>query len=282
MQTIKQDWLNEALAASGYWVSGHPSFAARLGISGSVTVRFVKLKECVLYFLAIQPSQPDYQAEYLAAFEAGKLRWLRELFAPLVQVFYTEQSSEFDLFFPDKKSFRKVGFTDLAGLVTKYHAGFGENTGTGKAINQSINDTFQAWTRAHLNAYSIVNDLDAFSSGAGRPVFVELKRVKQPLDGWLPDDKGWLPYLDDVANFNAQNLIARQREGVAITLAYQTTNEDQIAYHGHISPSKREFISGRFKLIHPAEIALDLLAVDLRHEPPYHSTRWHKKPTYLS
>ena len=275
MLTRKEDWLNDFLAENGAYVSGHPSFAHQLGISGAVTVRFVKLNECVLYFLAIQPIQPDYQAEYLAAFEDGKLNWLRELFFPLIQVFYTEEGSEFDLFFPDKKCFRKFSFAGLTNLAIKYHAGFGQNVGVGKKINRSINDTFQLWTRTHLNAYCIVNDLDAFSTSQSPFVFIELKRVVQSLDGWLP-------YLDDVSNFNAQNLIAQQRAGIAITLAYQADNENQIAYHAHISPNKREFIDGQFKLISPTEIARDLLAVDLQHAPRYRSTRWHQKPSYLS
>jgi hypothetical protein len=95
--TVRPDWLNDLLAANDAYVSGHPSFAERLGISGTVTLRFLRLKECILYFLAIEPNRTNYQAEYLAAFDAGHLSELRQKFTPLVQVFYTEGSGEFTL-----------------------------------------------------------------------------------------------------------------------------------------------------------------------------------------
>lgn len=274
MLTVKPDWLNDLLAANGAYVSGHPSFARRLEISGAVTLRFLRLKECLLYFLAIEPSRPDYQEEFLAAFDAGRLRELRQQFTPLVQVFYTEGSGEFTLFYPAERTFRAVDFRQMTRLVAGHHDGFRQDAGSGKAINKSINDTFQAWTRECLSQYATANDLDAFTLAGPVPVFVELKRVVQPLADWRP-------YLDDTANFNSLNLIARQRGGAAITLAYQAGNPTEIACHRGVRPHHRDYIEGRFQLLAPAAVAADLLAVPTRNDIPYTSTRWRKKPDYL-
>jgi|GEM_PF-1983239 len=274
MLTVRPDWLNDLLATNGAYVSGHPSFAERLGISGAVTLRFLRLKECILYFLTIEPNQPDYQAEYLAAFDADHLNELRQKFTPLVHVFYTEGSAEFTLFYPAKRTFLTADFREMTRLTAGHHQGFGQDIGSGKGINKSINDTFQTWTRECLSKYATANDLDAFKLAGPAPVFLELKRVTQPLADWRP-------YLDDIANFNSLNLIAQQRGGISVTLAYQANNPTEIACHRNIRPHNRDCIAGRFQLLPPAAAAASLLTVTTENDITYTSTHWRKKPDYL-
>lgn len=273
MLTIKGDWLNDFLAVNGSFVSGHASFASRLGISGHVTIRFIMQGKHIVYFLAINPIISNYREEYLLAFKAGYINRLREIFSPLVQVFYFEDKEDFDLFYPNKEEFRQVTSERMAYLVSTQNEGFTKDIGSKKKINRTTNDNFQKWTRKHLSGKMTAVDLDAFNISGESPVFIELKRVDEPLDGWLPNDEGWLPRLNDIANFNAVNVIARLLKGTSITLAYDENSDKEIAYHRDITHTNWTFINGRLKIISPYLIANDLLNIKMENEPLYTSFR---------
>lgn len=265
MLTIKGDWLNDYLAAQGALVSGHPGFARRLGISGAVALRFIKHRSRVLYFLTINPETTDYEAEYLAAFRAGHLSWLREMFAPLVHLFYSESAAEFCLFKPQTGEFRRVDFTEMTRLVGNYHPDFVKNSGTAKEINKTMNDAFQQWTRQYLSTYLTVNDIDAFAVGGDVPLFFELKRVRESLETWRP-------YADDNRNYAALEAIAQAHCGVALTLAYQPGGAPAVALHRHLQPLGSASISGQVRLVDAATAVRRPLSVDFSHTPRYTST----------
>jgi hypothetical protein len=162
----------------------------------------------------------------------------------------------------------------MTRLTAGHHQGFGQDVGSDKAINKSLNDTFQTWTRDCLSKYATASDLDAFMLAGPAPVFLELKRVVQPLADWRP-------YLDDIANFNSLNLIAQQRDGISVTLAYQANNPTEIACHRAVRPHNRNCITGQFQLLPPPAVVANLFAIATDNDVAYTSTRWRKKPKYL-
>ena len=277
MQTVKNDWLNDLLANHDYHVSGHPTFAEKLGISGEATLRFARLRENIIYFLAIKPVKKKsvYQQEYLDAFRAGKINLFINKFPHLIQLFYAEELSVFNLFFPSKGYFKEVSFDRMVDFVSHVNEDFRRAAGASKAINVSMNDAFQFWTRNFLSAYAVVNDIDAFTLAGDQPLFLELKRLS------TQSIIEWQPYLDDRANFASLNIIAKQQNGEAITLAYEPKNEAALAYHRYVTPTRADYITGKSSIIQPVVRAADLLAIDLRAAPSYTSTRWRTKPAYL-
>lgn len=266
MQTTKQDWLNDALAAAGYFVSGHESTRAFTGVRGKAEVRFARLPGgATVFFLTIGSPEPGYRELYPAAFRAGPLGWLRSVFQPLLQVFYWPDEPDFDVFFPAQGRFKRLSFAELAAVVGAHDGQFTANPGTGKAINASLNDVFQAWTRAHLSARCVVNDLDAFTFALPQAVFLELKRVRESIATWLP-------YVDDGRNFAALDAIARARGGVAITLAYPREEAAHVAMHRYVVADGRRSVRGKRRAVPVAEAIAQPLLADFSGVETYLST----------
>jgi hypothetical protein len=125
-----------------------------------------------------------------------------------------------------------------------------------KAINSSINDTFQWWTRTYLTKQLSVNDLDAISwdrATPGKTVIIELKRSSQ---------KGWLPYLNDVPNYMLSKALVRTMPGsVDLTIRYDKDHPYSIDCFS-IGSISREVITGG-KIALPPEINSERSIVSL-------------------
>ncbi|MDF7811644.1 hypothetical protein [Hymenobacter sp. YC55] len=271
MHTTKQDWLNDALAANGCFVSGHASTERFLGLKGKAEVRFAMLKDgTALYFLTIRSPEPDYREVYWKAFETNMLGWLRSVYQPLIQLFYHDDQEEFDVFFPGRGSFRQLSFQGLAELVGKYNSSFVAKPGTRKDINSTTNDVFHFWTRTYLSSSCVVADLDAFTFNMHQAVFYELKRVKESLQTWRP-------YVDDSRNYGALNKIARAHGGVAITLAYQSASDPVVAMHRNLDVQAQECIRGQVQLLDKEVVVRHPLSVDFSGLSYYTSTNKRQK-----
>ncbi|HEX8426794.1 hypothetical protein [Hymenobacter sp.] len=271
MHTTKQDWLNDALAANGYFVSGHASTERVLGLKGKAEVRFAMLKDGkAVYFLTIRSPEPNYREMYWKAFETNMLGWLRSIYQPLIQLFYHDDQETFDVFFPAKGTFKQLSFQGLADFVGKYNSSFTTKPGTKKEVNTTTNDIFHHWTRNYLSSSCVVADLDAFTFNMHQAVFYELKRVKESV-------RTWRPYLDDHRNYAALDKIARAHGGVAITLAYQATGDPVVAMHRHLNLEQPECIRGQMQLLDKEVAVRHPLAVDFSAISSYTSTNQRQK-----
>jgi len=84
--------------------------------------------------------------------------------------------------------------------LKKYFEGINESLvsseGSSKAINKSMNDNFQRWTRQHLSKFLVINDFDGFYMKDSTVFILELKRVRESCEKWHP-------YTDDISNYRA-------------------------------------------------------------------------------
>ena len=135
----------------------------------------------------------------------------------------------------DTKNFINTNSEKLKEYFTKFNSRITENPGTFKAINKSINDSFQKWTRKNLSKYLVINDFDIIIKG--KSLIIELKRVKEGLNSWKP-------YLDDNGNYLALLNICKANKLKLLVVAYNYNIQD-IAIHDITSITDSE-IHGQF------------------------------------
>ncbi|MBE9181728.1 hypothetical protein IQ268_24485 [Oculatella sp. LEGE 06141] len=275
--TQRCDWLNLALFRREFWVSGLAQTAEKYQTQGAITLRFVG------HFPGhMQPPQtlavPDRRLwlpshyDLLMGFLAVELpnQWAVNQFVPSepLQQLSLRVQQRFEVpvaivaFAAEPPPAVENPFfvidaaLNFSGLVAPQHYAQQINQSRNplawdeplvKPINQSINDTFQRWTRTYLSGQFSINDIDALKtintpSGQEILVLCELKRSQI-------DFKRWTPYLNDVPNFMLTKACARKCfSAIDIVIHYHAKTTDQVAVH-FITNVTKQGISGFRKII---------------------------------
>ena len=247
-KTVKSDWLNDFLADQGALMSGHPTISALLGVSNDVSCCFRFIYDysnsSIIYLLTIETT---YSREFLNFKNNNPAQSLK----PFYQVFGNElmvlfySKSNFALYDNTTNSINSISSVDLQQLVSSLNPNLTQNIGSSKAINKTINDAFQSWTRSNLTKKCVVNDIDGFYYiESGKSKFLELKRVEEDLDTWRP-------YMDDLPNYRALREITNQLQGAMLVYAYQSENEKLLAMHYNLNTTSWNDIKGSYILAHP-------------------------------
>ncbi|WP_235201209.1 hypothetical protein, partial [Pseudomonas aeruginosa] len=104
-----------------------------------------------------------------------------------------------------------------------------------KAINKSLNDVFQIFTRSLVSWQFSINDVDVLVTAPGGVIFLELKRSSVT---------PWQPYLDDAANYLLMRSLTRLvPKGIDFTLRYDLDRPTEVEVHTILGIS-REVIPG--------------------------------------
>lgn len=223
MRTVKSDWLNDLLANENWFVSSHKSFADRTGLTeADVSLRFIGNRSLGYKLILVILLE---NAETL--FESFSINTkLNEFFKLLKKV---SSQDLYCLVFgkdctyagEDVESLNQYTHEDLVEFFKQLFPSSVENVGDVKEENQSINDSFQFWTRCKLSKYITVNDFDALcvKEKNGSLHVLELKRIKD-------SPQEWCPYLDDAANYLAcKGLIQNKFR----TVAYNDNSDEMVA-----------------------------------------------------
>jgi len=228
-QTNKTDWLNDKLAEKGLLVSSHNSFNKYLGYNNlnyDISIRFIgnaKLKYNYLLIIIVDDINDFTPNNQIKKF----LSKLSEKFAKQIYTIVSSRNEEEILFLTSLNGidFIKSDTNGLKLFFKHINAQYIENIGVTKTVNKSINDNFQKWTRANLSMYITINDFDVVAIDSPKIFILELKRVEEDINTWLP-------YLDDYANYKACDVIIEDL-GLDLnhfrTVAYNTNNENEIA-----------------------------------------------------
>jgi hypothetical protein len=254
-QTVKFDWLNDALAQQGAYVSGHSSFLDKLdlnNLASSAELRFIRQYNYgnfkFSYFLTVCCEKKNWDAAttVLASnknFAEIAKNWNSKFGFPLRVVLYDNKNPNLFRYFPDDLS--KYSDLDSDGMSKAFSlidSGITNDAGVQKAINRTSNDSFQDWGRSNLSRYIVINDIDAITLDDANTVkkIFELKRVQE-------DIQTWEPYVDDATNY--QSLIRMSRvSGVEFhTLAYQPEITNKVALH-IIDEADKNKIVGKFDI----------------------------------
>jgi len=246
MKTIKQDWVNDYLSTQLIFTSGHPSNNKylNLGDDDEIVFRFIELDGQFIYFATVVSTSDDAANNIEAAISDNRR------FAQYFDVFpnffilLIKDDEEFYAIIRDHKAMR----INLLSFFQNFIPTIGENIGTFKAVNKSVNDIFQSWTRINLSKYAVISDLDAICFVDGSPILFELKRVEESIEEWLP-------YMDDASIYRRQLTIAKRFGGKFRLIAYNAYDEEgRVAFFTKVNVSKERITA--IKLILPKEYVL--------------------------
>lgn len=247
-KTIKNDWLNNFLAEKGALMSGHPTISALLGVSDNVLCCFRFIydysKGSIIYILTIESTQEDELAKFINNSPAKSLKTFYDVFGKdLMILFYS--TSNFAIYNEKTNAINAITTSELQNLISNLNPNLTKNIGSTKAINKTINDAFQGWTRSNLTKKCVINDIDGFYYiKSGKSMFLELKRVEEDLDTWKP-------YMDDLPNYRALREISNQLNGAMLVYAYQSSNDKLLAMHYNLNTTSWNEIKGRYILANP-------------------------------
>jgi len=241
LRTAKDDWLNLQLAADvDVFVSGHPTFSERLGLSAdtAATVRWfgnrrvgytpmlvieaAKSQWAIIEKMFARKKPSDGLEHFLTQGKAITILFSGEIHKPSLMPNGTP-FNEANLFHVSQDGHNLLEM-DSNGLVNFFHninPEFVSNSGTTKSINKSHNDLFQLWTAKNLSRYLSVGDIDALDTNQLR--LYELKRVEE-------DVNTWEPYLDESSQYTALRSLATSSGYSLILLAYNVSKQ-QYASH---------------------------------------------------
>jgi hypothetical protein len=201
LKTIKNDWFNEYLAAYGYLVSGHQSFANALQIPQQIaSIRHFRLKKSNfpdLFLLTIECA--DEIPIISTAHKNNVFARIKQTF-PNIQLLSIGAGARFFSINGDPV----IDGNGLLSWFSKVNSEFTLNTGGVKPVNVSSNDAFSDWTRYNLTNNCVINDIDAIylpTDLALQGVLIEGKRPKSDLSKWGP-------YLNDQGNYDSSVKIA--------------------------------------------------------------------------
>lgn len=226
--TNKSDWLNDKLAEKGLLVSSHHTFNTYLGynnIDYDISLRFIgNVSMGYNYILVIIVDNLDL-FKATSQVQSVILK-LSTLFKKNVYTLVSTNSEDIDFLVSlDGISFQYYNSEDLKNFFTGINVQYTQNLGTIKEVNKSINDNFQKWTRSNLSKFITINDFDAISINTSTIYILELKRVEEDINTWLP-------YLDDYGNYKACDNIIKSLNldlNHFRTIAYNLNNQDKIA-----------------------------------------------------
>lgn len=263
--TVRNDWLPNALARAGFFVSGSPISSRRCGVGeGRVTIRFIghfplamhtaegeRFRGLPSHYELMQglvtvemPTQQEVSAFVASADLVTLVERLRRLFeTPIAVVVYASTSQTGpqggqaigdplwvrDLDHADGWSHEGIiSPTDYAARINGRRAPVLGDDPQIKPVHISLNDAFQDWTRNYLSSQLSINDIDALrmQEPASEPPRVLIVELKRSLIGL----ETWMPYLDDIPNFMLTKAVARkhvQRRALDVTIQYQAPRPGQ-------------------------------------------------------
>jgi hypothetical protein len=246
-KTVKSDWLNNFLDKEGALMSGHPTLSKQLGVSDYVSCcfRFIYdyIQGSVIYILTIETTEQQEIDFFLDKNPKQSLTPFYDVFgSDLIVLFY---STDNFCLYNKGANVKSLNSSELQNIVATLNPALTKNVGSTKAINKTINDAFQSWTRSNLTQKCVVNDIDGiYYVKEGKSLFLELKRVEEDLDTWRP-------YLDDLPNYRALRSISNQLGGSMLVYAYQDEKDQLLALHYNLNANSWNEIRGRYILSHP-------------------------------
>jgi hypothetical protein len=271
--TKRRDWLTDGLSAEeSVFVSGSDAFSNRIGSAGQLTLRIFG-HHPLGSTPPIDPAErrvwlpPHYDIPFIVLTcematqksvdsfnphsEGNIRRYLGGLLnIPIYLVAYSQDNVNltegFHITSPNNVSHIQSP-SEFAGEINRLRAGRPEDEPEErKAINKSLNDVFQTFTRSLVSWQFSINDVDVLAKAPYGVAFLELKR-----SGVVP----WQPYLDDAANYLLmRSLTRRVANGIDFTLRYDPGNPTEVDVHTILGIS-REVIPGFSKKVVGAEAA---------------------------
>lgn len=229
-QTSKEDWLTDKLSEKGLFVSSHSSLNKHLGFEEKnydVSIRFIGNTALGYNFLLV--IIVDDINEFKNNISSNITIFINKLSEKLNKQVYTVismKSIECQKFLASSngKKFNEYNSDLLKTFFENINQQYTKNVGTSKDINKSYNDNFQVWTRKNLSKYITINDFDAISIDTPTVYIIELKRVDEDINTWLP-------YLDEYANYKACESIIKDLNldlNHFRTIGYNKKNENEI------------------------------------------------------
>ncbi len=244
-RTERSDWMTESLASRDYYVSGHPSFAAQLGLRPGelAVIRHFRLRgsrfpEVIFLTLEVEGRQPDL----MAVWNTQTYRELKALFPMMQTLTISPSSRTFQI--DDGKFLDGPALREWFGAINNR---FITEIGGVKGVNVSQNDSFVEWTRYNLTRDCVINDIDALLSpdDGCSGALIELKRPKR-------DIRGWGPYVNDMGNYHSCAVLARSAELENRTIAYNIQNNSIVRLHMNVRWNKEEkCIDSLYAFVHP-------------------------------
>lgn len=284
--TKRKDWLTEGLSAEDkVFVSGSDAFSERIGATGQLTLRIFghhPLNET-------PPSDPTERRTWLPSyykipfvvltcemerqdavdsFNPYAERRIRDYLSnalglPTYLVAYSRDNlnlaEAFHITSPNNVSELQTP-SDFANQINRLRAGRLEDEPEDrKAINKSLNDVFQIFTRSLVSWQFSINDVDVLVTAPGGVIFLELKRSSVT---------PWQPYLDDAANYLLMRSLTRLvPKGIDFTLRYDLDRPTEVEVHTILGIS-REVIPGfRKKVSGPNECSVIKEVLALLRDP---------------
>ncbi len=256
-KTEKKDWLNDFFSTdNSAFVSSHKTFASKLNLPETdVSLRFIGNKrgiDCYLLVIILSDETLISNFKNNKKFEEQYNQFVKIFKKP----FLTIVSVSEEVFFlkDSQHDFSKVDTNSLKAVLAKINRDITDNAGTFKTINKTTNDTFQTWTRKNLSKFKVINDFDVIRISSEVIIF-ELKRVKE-------DSSSWEPYLDDLSNYIALDLIKKENGfSKMLVISYNADVENKLSVHKLLELNE-SFISGEKKVILPEQFSLDVILSD--------------------
>lgn len=256
--------MSDLLAEHGYLVSGHVSFAEKLGLPTNVlaVLRHFHLIDPPLseiIFLTLEYPHAANCPDFSKVKSSLTFLSIKNLFPNIRLLIFPRDSSGCELDNSDIHDSQQLH--NWFGSIDRRYI---ENTGGVKQVNRSSNDKFADWTRAKLTRKCVVNDIDALLlPNAGNPgVLIELKRPKQ-------DIHKWCPYRKDRSNYITSERIANDARLKNRTLAYNLSKRNEVALHVEVKwnpndstmDSKYCILSPEVAISSPLKIKKDILII---------------------
>ena len=259
-RTRKDDWMNDLLAQSGYYVSGHATFTQQLGLPIDIiaTVRHARLYSSAypdVFLLVLEcPFDPKSGAINFRALRANTTyQELASLLVVLPVLAFQQQRPGYFLV-DEGKGPIVMNDTDLQLWFGNIDPAYTQNIGTTKPVNRTANDMFVLWTGTNLTRQCVFNDIDALIPPRNTQpgVLIELKRPKSNLAYWGP-------YAADTRNYESSAAIARHLGLENRTIAHNMNRTSQVALFLDIRPDSRGRLVSRRAMVEPNDaIAIPL------------------------
>lgn len=267
--------MNDLLARSGYYVSGHSTFAYQLHLpDGTIaTVRHARLYSSAypdVFLLVLEcPFDPSSGVLNFSTVRASTAyQELASLFGRLPILAFQQQRAGY--FMLDEGIGPQV--IDDAGLQRWFEnvdAAFTREVGTAKSVNRSVNDLFVPWTGANLARACVFNDIDAIMPPKDglSGVLVELKRPNSALSSWGP-------YAADTRNYESSAAIASRHGLENRTIAHNMNRTPQVGLFLDVRPDQKGRLASLRAMVDPSEaIAVPLPASVAQKLRPHVSRR---------
>ena len=258
--TIKQDWMNDFLAKNNFIVSSHSSINKHLNVNEAwdISIRFAGNATMGYTYLMviIVEDNPVFALKQIKDNSRiiNFISILKKKFLADIKIILCGKDNDAFLFYvsTDNIIFSQFNENSLATYFEAIDPRFTENIGTNKAINRSLNDGFQAWTRVKLSKYITVNDFDALYIKDNYFYIFELKRINPEINQ-LED---WRPYCKDYGNYRACNIIRQNcnlTSDMFRTIAYTLEDQSKISVFTFNTINQNDF-RGNFDILIPKHI----------------------------